>query len=124
MHSNRRLYVFLLALLGTFGIVRIALFFMPFRNLNIAGYNVHHLFTGNVMLAIAVAAFICEMRHLFFVILAGIGSALVLDEIVYLIATDGSDLAYLTPVSLIGSLIMISLMVMTIFVIYVVQRRP
>ncbi len=42
-------------------------------------------------------------------IIAGVGMGLVLDEWVYLIATDGSDSAYLTPVSFWGGLIMVLL---------------
>lgn len=37
----------------------------------------------------------------------GSGSAMVLDEVVFLIATDGSNQAYLTPVSLWGAVVLI-----------------
>ena len=99
-----RLKMFVLAFLFTITAVRVVLFLSPFLNLNVGFYNVHHLFIGAFLLVGAAIFFIAGFANTVLTNIAGVGSALVLDEIVYLIGTDGSDLAYLTPVSLIGAI--------------------
>ncbi len=104
---------FWLAMLATFFGFRLYLYYSPNTNLDVLGYNLHHLFTG--LLIFIAAGFplmffkvsIKSARLL--AIIAGVGMGLVLDEWVYLIATDGSDSAYLTPVSFWGGLIMVLL---------------
>jgi hypothetical protein len=43
--------------------------------------------------------------------LLGVGSAMVLDQIVFLIKTDGSNASYLRPISLWGAIILVALAV-------------
>ncbi len=111
----RRRRVFLLALVAPVFVLRAFLAFAPDADFNVAGHNVHHLFTGLLLVAaggiplavarlgpiagdLAAAAF-------------GAGLGLALDEWVYLIATDGSNSAYLLPVSFWGACVMIGLAV-------------
>jgi hypothetical protein len=88
-------------------------FVNPDADLFIAGYNVHHLFTGALIeipaafvLAIGVRSRLAQRAAL---VALGVGSAMVLDEVVYLIATDGSNASYLLPVSLWGGVLLMSL---------------
>ena len=81
-------------------------------DLFIAGYNVHHLFTGAIlaiaaamMLAIGVATGLRRRAAQFAL---GAGAAMVLDEIVFLIVTDGSNDSYLTGPSWGGAVVSIA----------------
>jgi hypothetical protein len=113
MSDRRRAKLILAGLLGTFVVIRLALWRSPDSDFDVAGYNVHHLFTG---LLIATASGIplvlragrsmaLDVSSLCF----GGGLALALDEVVYLIATDGSNAAYLLPVSFWGGAIAVGL---------------
>jgi hypothetical protein len=113
MSDRRRARLILASLLGTFVVVRLALWGSPDRDFDVAGYNIHHLFTG---LLVATAAGIplvlrpgrspgLDTACVFF----GAGLALALDEVVYLIATDGSNASYLLPVSFWGGVIVVGL---------------
>jgi len=85
----------------------------PNADVYIRGYNVHHLFIGAVIAipAAFVVAFVphsSQVRWLALVAL-GVGSAMVLDQIVFLITTDGSNASYLRPISLWGAIILVAL---------------
>ncbi|HEY0154587.1 MAG TPA: hypothetical protein VGB92_21415 [Longimicrobium sp.] len=108
---NAKLLAF--AILATFATIRISLHAFPGTDLNVFGYNIHHLFTGillttasSIPLAVGVPA--GRLRDALLLAL-GAGLALVLDEWVYLIVTDGSNSAYLLPVSYLGAAAMIAL---------------
>ena len=98
-------------MLLTFLAVRVALFVSPNSDLTVGTYNVHHLFTGQLLIAlggIPLAIFRGRTRRLdAALIVFGIGLALALDEWVYLIATDGSNASYLLPISFWGGLIVV-----------------
>lgn len=101
------------AMLAIFFSTRISLHTFPGTDLDVLGYNIHHLFTG-ILLATAstipLAVGVPAGRSRDALLLAlGAGLALVLDEWVYLIATDGSNSAYLLPVSYLGGATMIGL---------------
>lgn len=53
----------------------------------------------------------------------GIGLSLALDEWVYLIATDGSNMSYLLPVSLWGGVILVGLTCLYIGALYLWSRK-
>ena len=109
--DRRRLRLFLLALVLPFALFRLLLHASPESNFNVAGYNVHHLFTG--LLLITAGGVPLAVRRgperLLDVCAAvfGAGLSLGLDEWVYLIVTDGSDASYLLPVSLWGGVVMV-----------------
>lgn len=113
MGDRRRATLILASLVATFVVVRFAMWLSPDRDFNIAGYNVHHLYTG---LLLATGAGIPLVLHpgrsraldgasLVF----GAGLSLALDEVVYLIATDGSNASYLLPVSFWGGVVVVGL---------------
>jgi hypothetical protein len=94
----------------------------PNADLFVAGYNVHHLYTG-VLIEIP-AAFVLalgppssDLRALALLAL-GVGSAMVLDQVVYLVATDGTNQAYLRPISLWGAVVLEGLAVALLLVLW------
>lgn len=123
----RRALLLSVSLIGTFAVVRLYLHQIPHANFNIGTYNVHHLFTGLLLIVVGgipLALFSGRNRLLDLATLVfGAGLALSLDEWVYLIVTDGSDSSYLLPVSLWGGLVMIGLAAVYIGFLVVVPRR-
>ncbi|HEY9226947.1 MAG TPA: hypothetical protein VIP11_09890 [Gemmatimonadaceae bacterium] len=112
---RRGLIFFLVALIAAFVALRTWLGITPNADLDILGYNIHHLFAGilivtatSIPLAIGVGP--GRGRDLLVAGL-GVGLGFVLDEWVYLIATPGTNADYLRPVSLIGGIVMIALAV-------------
>jgi hypothetical protein len=97
----------------TFALLRAYLHFSPDTDLNIGRYNVHHIFTGLLLIVaggIPLAILDASTRRLEparWIFGAGLGMAL--DEWVYLIATDGSNASYLLPVSFWGGVVVIGL---------------
>jgi len=102
----RRAWLTGTALVLTFLALRAWLHVSPGTNLDVAGYNVHHLFTGLVLVTLGgIPLAVLEGRgrmHDVAALAFGAGLAMALDEWVYLIVTDGSDSSYLLPVSLWG----------------------
>jgi hypothetical protein len=93
----------------------------PNADLFIAGYNVHHLYTG-ALIEIP-AAFVLAfgtpwpLLRAASLIALGAGSAMVLDQVVYLVTTDGSNRAYLRPISLWGAVVLEGLAVVLLLVL-------
>ena len=110
----RRNAILLILSIGlTVIVLRLALHNSPDSDFDVAGYNIHHLFTGLLLIAaggIPLAIF-RESSRLMDAALAvfGVGLGLALDEWVYLIATDGSNASYLLPVSLYGAVAVVGL---------------
>ena len=121
----RTLLLILIPLLATFIIQRLYLHLVnPNADLFVAGHNVHHLFVG-ALLAVPAAFFIAftpEASWVRWIALAalGVGSAMVLDQIVFLITTDGSNASYLRPISLWGAIILVALAVGLLLVLCLV----
>ena len=99
------------AMAGTFLVVRACLHWSPDTDFNVGPYNVHHLFTGVLLIAmcgIPAATLSLGPRARTIAITGfGAGLALALDEWVYLIATDGTNAAYVQPLSLVGGALMV-----------------
>ena len=107
----------------TFAGMRAYLHMSPNTDLDIAGYNIHHLFTGLILLTLGgVAAVVLPAAHRHArnaLVIFGIGLALALDEWLYLIVTDGTNASYLLPVSFWGGL---GAVVLAIFYTGVISR--
>ena len=109
----------------TFVIIRTVLYFYPNADFDVLGYNIHHLYTGIVLMLFAgipliigsIKGFISHIALIVF----GIGLSLVIDEWVYLIATDGSNSSYFLPVSFWGGLIFVVITTIYIGVLYLVS---
>ena len=94
----RRPLVFILVpMLLTFAIQRTFLHFFSHPNFHVyvGGFRVHHLFSGALLLVSSsfLLAFGTRARSLVLASL-GVGSAMVLDEVFFLVFTDGSNEAY------------------------------
>ena len=118
----RTLLLILIPLLATFIGQRLYLHLVnPNSDLFIAGHNVHHLFVGALLTVPAafVIAFTPEASWVRWIalVLLGIGSAMVLDQIVFLIMTDGSNASYLRPISLWGAIMLVALAAGLLFVL-------
>jgi hypothetical protein len=79
----------------------------------VLGYNIHHLYTGLVILTLCGLPLVLLGREAPYraPLLLGFGAGLsmALDEWVYLIVTDGSNASYLLPVSFWGGAIAVAL---------------
>ena len=88
---------------GTFVVLRVWLAITPNADLTVRGINVHHLFTGVLLTTAAAIPLILGVvprrTRRWVIALFGAGVALMLDEWVYLIATDGSNASYALPIS-------------------------
>jgi hypothetical protein len=111
--STRRLLLLLLALAATFAVVRLFLHMSPNSDFNIGPYNVHHLFTGLLLITfcgIPLVVLQGDQRILDVATVGfGVGLSLALDEWIYLIVTDGSNASYLLPVSFWGGVAMVGM---------------
>src|SRR5438045_645859 len=111
--SKQTLRLILIPMLATFACQRLYLHFIGINHVHPAGIVVHHLFIG-VMVQIPAAfiiAFGFSNRAVAVIarVALGIGSAMILDEIVYLVATKATDADYVSPISLWGAVIFMSL---------------
>jgi hypothetical protein len=125
--NARRAKILVTTILVVFVITRALLWRSPNSDFDVAGYNIHHLFTGLLLISaggIPLALFPGASRLLDVAcVLFGAGLALALDEWVYLIATDGSNASYLLPVSFRGGVFMIALAAAYVVVLRFASRR-
>lgn len=108
-----------------FVLLRLFLHTFSTTNLDIGPYNVHHLFIGILLVIGAGLPLILKMprgtsRWVLASIL-GAGLALILDEWVYLIITDGSDASYLLPESVIGAAILMA--IVAVYIVALAKKR-
>ena len=124
--DHRRAKLIFASLVVTFALTRTMLTMSPNSDFDVAGYNIHHLFTGVLLITAGGIPLALFNRHSLALDIAsvafGSGLALALDEWVYLIATDGSNASYLLPVSLKGGILMVGLAALYIAVLYLASR--
>ncbi len=120
--NKLRVKILFFTLITTFLVIRLILYISPNADFNIAGYNIHHLYTGILLVLFAgipLIIFSHSSRVLdFATAVFGVGLSLILDEWLYLIATDGSNSAYFLPVSIWGGLIFIGITCFYIGILY------
>ena len=125
--DKRRAILLVVSLVVTFAVLRLYLYFSPDSDFNVGPYNIHHLFTGLLLITfcgIAVILFKGRTRLLDAATVGfGIGLSLALDEWVYLITTDGSNASYLLPISFWGGLVMVASACLYIAILYLSTRR-
>jgi len=125
--NKTRAKILVSSLVVTFAVIRVWLFFYPNADFNVAGYNIHHLYTGLLLVTtggIPLILFSNPGRILdLATAIFGIGLSLALDEWVYLIATDGSNVSYLLPISLWGGVILVGLTCVYIGALYFWFRK-
>jgi hypothetical protein len=115
------LYI-LIPMLATFTIQRTILHHSsPDTHVFVAGFLVHHLFWGNLILI--PTAYLLGLgvrnpwRRKVALAVLGFSSAMVLDEMIYLICTDGTGVAYRGAVSLRGAFVLMA--IATLFLLLV-----
>ncbi len=121
--ARQTLLLILVPMLATVVGLRLYLHLVHVQHVYPGGYLVHHLFLG-VFIVIPGAfllAFGTSHRVLARVAL-GVGSGLILDEVVYLVVTKASDADYVSRVSVGGSVALISAAVVFLLVLYIVHR--
>lgn len=118
LNIKTRVKLFLGALVITLFLTRLYLFFFPHSNFNFGAYNIHHLFLGAFLLIVSTIFLVIDVVRPIVLLIAGISTALITDELLYLIATDGSDAAYLTPISFWGALVATSVVILIMGGIY------
>ena len=125
--NKTRSVILIASLVLTFVIIRTWLFFYPNADFDLLGYNIHHLYTGLLLITIGgipLSLFSGPSRILdLATAIFGIGLSLALDEWVYLIVTDGSNMSYLLPVSFWGGVILIGLACVYIACLYYWSRN-
>jgi len=93
-------------MLAAFALTRLWLWFRPNADFNVGAYNIHHLFTGVLIVCAAgiaaTASGLGTRARDGCAALFGVGLALTLDEWVYLIVTDGTNASYWTTPSVAG----------------------
>ena len=120
------LLLILLPMLATFACLRLYLHLVHVQHIYPGGFLVHHLFIG-VLIAVP-AAFILSfgarsrMLALLAPVALGIGTALMLDEVTYLVATKASDQDYVSKVSLGGASVLIFLAAVLLLALYKSHR--
>jgi hypothetical protein len=121
--AKQTLLLIALPMLATVFSLRLYLHLVHVRHIYPGGYLVHHLFIG-ALIQIPVAfllAFGTRHRVLARVAL-GVGTGLILDEVVYLVATKASDTDYVSRISLVGALVLISIAVIFLVILYLRRR--
>ena len=117
--AKQTLLLILLPMLATVFSLRLYLHLVHVRHIYPGGYLVHHLFVGVLILVPAALLLAFGTRHRVLARVGlGVGSGLILDEIVYLVATKGSDADYISRTSLVGSIVLVSLAVVFLLVLY------
>ncbi len=110
---RRNAVLLITAVAGTFLALRATLALTPNSDFTVGAYNIHHLFVGLLLITaggIPLALFRGTSRRMeFAIVVFGVGLARALVEWVYLIATDGSNAAYLLPVSFWGGVVVVGL---------------
>lgn len=104
--DRNRMVLLIVSTVGVFAVLRILLHLSPNSNFNVGAYNIHHLFTGLVLIMVGgVPLAMCHLGKklgLLATSVFALGLGMALDEWVYLITTDGSDASYLLPISFWG----------------------
>src|SRR2546422_179360 len=126
MHNQpapkQTLRLILLPMLATFACQRLYLHLAGVHHVSAGGYLIHHLFFGVMMVIPAAFVLAFGARRRFVAVLSrvglGIGSAMVLDEVVYLTATQASDADYVSAFSLWGAVILIGIAIALLLVLY------
>jgi hypothetical protein len=123
---KQTLLLILIPMLLTFAGQRLYLHLIRVQHIHAAGYLLHHLFTGTLIVipSAFILAFGTRNRLLTFLAPAalGIGSAMILDEVVYLVATKASDRDYISPLSFWGAIIFIFLAIGFLLFLYCCHR--
>lgn len=121
------LWLIALPMLVTVAGFRLYLHLVRVQHVYPGGYLVHHLFWGVLLVlpAAFILAFAPQRKRTVAIalVLLGAGSGLILDEIVYLVATKATDDDYVSRLSLSGSVIFVSLALVLLGILFRSARK-
>jgi len=124
---KQTLRLILFPMLGTVVCQRLYLHLVRVQHIYPGGHLVHHLFVGVLIVipAAFVSAFGTRSRvvALLTPVALGIGSAMVLDEVAYLVLTRATDEDYVSRTSLYGAMVFITLAVVVLLALYKSRRE-
>jgi len=121
--AKQTLLLILLPMLATVFSLRLYLHLVHVRHIYPGGYLVHHLFVGVLIQVPAAFLLAFGTSHRVLARMAlGVGTGLILDEVVYLVATQASDADYVSRTSLVGALVLVSLVAIFLLVLYALHR--
>ncbi len=124
--AKQTLLLILLPMLGTVLGLRLYLHLVRVQHVYPGGHLVHHLFLGILieLPAAFILAFGARNRVVAFLAPAalGVGSGMILDEVIYLVMTQASDRDYVSPVSLGGAIGFVALAAILLLGIYWARR--
>jgi len=121
--ARQTLLLLVVPMLVTVCSLRLYLHLVHVRHIYPGGYLVHHLFLG-VLIEVP-AAFLLAFgtrRRVLARVAVGVGAGLILDEVVYLVATKASDADYVSRISLLGSGVLVSMAVILLVILYAAHR--
>lgn len=124
---KQTLRLILFPMLGTVVCQRLYLHLVRVQHIYPGGHLVHHLFVGVLIVipAAFVSAFGTRSRvvALLTPVALGIGSAMVLDEVSYLVLTRATDEDYVSRTSLYGAVAFITLAAVVLLALYKSRRE-
>ena len=104
--------------------LRLYLHLVQVQHIYPGGYLVHHLFFGSMIVIPAAFLLAFGTRYVKLVRIAlGVGTGMILDEMVYLVATPASDADYVSRISLVGSVALTFAAVIGLLILYAVHRQ-
>ena len=122
LSRKQTLALILLPMVATVVILRIYLHSVEIQHVYVWGHIFYHLFIGVLLVIPAgfVLAFVPRRKLIAKLtrVVLGVGSGLILDEVVFLVATNRTAEEYVTPLSLGGSVVFVSLAIILLLVIY------
>lgn len=125
--NKTRSKILVVSMILTFVVIRSYLHIYPNADLDVFGYNIHHLYSGFLLVLISsIPLVLCPLSKRISnlaTIVFGIGLSLVLDEWIYLIVTDGSNSSYLLPISFWGGAIFTLLTCIYILILYFIFAK-
>jgi hypothetical protein len=125
--SKQTLLLILVPMLGTFLSLRLYLHLVGVQHIYPGGYLIHHLFTGVLITIPAAFVLAFDVRRRWLAISArlalGTGSAMILDEIVFLVMTKASDDDYISRLSLLGGIGFVSLATILLCILYKAESK-
>ena len=124
---KQTLRLILFPMLGTVVCQRLYLHLVRVQHIYPGGHLVHHLFVGVLIVipAAFVSAFGTRSRvvALLTPVALGIGSAMVLDEVAYLVLTQATDEDYVSRTSLYGAVVFVTLAAVVLLALFKSRRE-
>jgi hypothetical protein len=121
---RKALLLIIASMLATVAGLRLYLHLIKVQHVYVSGQPFHHLFTGALIVIAAAFSLRARRRRQATLLALGSGVGMILDEVVFLTATDWSDAAYCGPASLWGAVVLVGLAAGLLLFLSIKQPRP